>query len=173
MTIPELTRACKLHDRILQAESSTEADEKARRALWLRAVAKGATWQQITDQCGVSEHLVGRELAKARKEATDPALKTTRLGHGGLKLGDYWCPESGCERAEKNGNEPFASAQAAGLHRVKKHGYRIGAKKLTARMVRAARKSDEPTSVLARRWGVSVHALGAARSRKTWRSLDA
>lgn len=172
--IPELAAACTIHARLNRRKETCTADERERRALWLRAVAKGATRTQIQEQCDVQPSLLLAELRKARAETDDPELQSVRLSHGGLTLGEYWCPETGCDRSEVNGNEPFASAQAVGMHRVKAHNYRLGKKALTASMVRKARADKSSTTrELAKRFGVSHHALGAARSFKTWRSLDA
>lgn len=173
--IPELAAACKLHDRIARTRGSVEGDERERRALWLQAVAKGATRTQIQEQCGVPSALLVKELRKAQAETDDPVLKAAKLSaQGGAWMGEFYCPESGCDRSKRNGNEPFTSKQGLSMHRVKAHGYRLGKKALTATMVRKARADKTSTTrELAKRFGVSHHALGAARSGKTWRSLDA
>lgn len=171
--IPELAQACRLHDRVEARRHSTAQDERDYRALLLKAVQAGATREQIMTSCAVSQSFLDAELKKARAETTDPTLKKARLPHRGLTLGEYWCPEKGCARAKGNGNEPLASAQARALHRVKMHNYRLGAKALTASMVRRARaNTTTPTSELARRWEVSYHALRSARAGKTWKSLS-
>lgn len=171
-TIPELDEACAINDRIASEKQSTLADEKDRRGLWLRAVAKGATRVQIQERCGVPKALLESELKKARSETDDPALAKIGTAKGGLTEGEYWCPETGCIRAVGDGNEPLQSAQALGMHRMAAHGYRLGERALTASVVRKARADlTTPTRELARKWKVSPHALGAARSGKTWKQL--
>lgn len=171
-TLPELSAACQLHSALTEHKAATEAEEREWRASLLRAVAAGATRVQIQASCGMSPNEVESALRQARAETDDPELAKTRTAKGGLTLGEYWCPEEGCPRSEGNGNEPFASAQAAGMHRVASHDYRLGEKPLTAAMVRKARAdTTTPTSVLARKWKVSTHALGAARKGRTWKNV--
>lgn len=172
-TLPELSTACQLHSALAAHKAATETEERAWRASLLRAVAAGATRVQIQTSCNMKPNEVESALRQARAETDDPELAKTRTAKGGLTLGEYWCPEKGCPRSQGNGNEPLASAQALGLHRQKAHGYHLGEKPLTAAMVKRARRdADTPTSVLARRWGISTHALGAARSGKTWKRLN-
>lgn len=164
-TIPELSQACKLRTKVENKRAATDDDERAYRALLLQAVAKGATRAAIQASCGIKQSALESEIRKARQETDDPELKKVRLPHRGLTLGDYPCPTCG---------QHFDSAQAAAMHRVKMHNYRIGKNALTAEMVRKARAdTTTPTRELARQMGVSHHALGAARAFKTWRSLDA
>lgn len=175
--IPELVEACALHNRLeherLEADQvlSDSPEAKLRRSLWLAALAKGTTRAQIRNQCGVDARTLEAELTRARIEAGEDDPTAKRGQRGGLTLGIYWCPEDDCPHAENDGNEPFASAQALSMHRVKAHDYRIGEKALTASMVKRARASEEPTRTLARRWRVSHYALGAARAGRTWRDI--
>lgn len=164
-TIPELSAACRLRTRVENKRAATDEDERAYRALLLQAVAKGATRAAIQASCGIKQSALESEIRKARQETDDPELRKVRLPHRGLTLGDYACPT--CKKH-------FESSQARAMHQVKMHGYRIGKNALTADMVRKAR-ADATTSTreLARQMGVSHHALGAARSFKTWKSLDA
>lgn len=162
-TIPELSQACRLRTKVENKRAATDEDEKKYRALLLQAVAAGATRAQIQASCGIKQSALESEIRKARQETDDPALQKVRLPHRGLTLGDYPCPT--CDAH-------FDSAQARALHRIKMHGYRIGANVLTAEMVEKAR-ADTTTSTreLARQFGVSHHALGAARSGRTWKRL--
>lgn len=172
--IPELVEACELHSLVVERRSSTAQDERDYRALLLRAVMKGATREQIETSCGITKPFLDAELKKARNETKDPKLRKMKIPNnfGGLTKGEYWCPEPGCPRAQLNGNEPLGSAQALALHRVKAHAYRLGAKPMTASIVTRARAdTTTDTTVLAKRWGVSVHALRAARSGRTWRDI--
>lgn len=163
-TIPELSAACRLRTKVENKRAATDEDEKKYRALLLQAVAAGATRAQIQASCGIKQSALESEIRKARQETDDPKLRKVRLPHRGLTLGDYPCPTCG---------QHFDSAQATAMHRVKLHDYRIGVNRLTAAMVRKAR-ADQTTSTreLAREMGVSHHALGAARSGRTWKSLD-
>lgn len=165
MTIPAgLKEACKLRNRVESKRAATDEDEKKYRQLLLQAVAAGATRAQIQASCGIKQSALESEIRKARQETDDPKLRKVRLPHRGLTLGDYPCPTCG---------QHFDSSQATALHRVKMHDYRIGANRLTAAMVRKARADDStPTRELARQFGVSHHALGAARSGRTWKALD-
>lgn len=165
-TIPELSAACRLRTKVENKRAATDEDEKKYWTLLLQAVAAGATRAQIQASCGIKQSALESEIRKARQETDDPKLRKVRLPHRGLTLGSYQCPD--CD------HEAFPSAQALALHRIKLHDYRIGENRLTAAMVRKAR-ADTTTSTreLARSFGVSHHALGAARSGRTWRSLDA
>ena len=168
--IPELTAAAKLHARLLRERGATAEGERRFRALLLRAVAAGATAPQIVEVCGMSRERLEAELSKARKETADPKLRKARLSR--MRMGEYWCPHKRCPRSEANGSEPFTSVQATAMHRTKVHGDRLGANALTASMVKRARSSEKPTTVLAEQWGVSPGALRAARVGRTWKHLD-
>lgn len=171
--IPELAEACELQATVADRKQSTADDERAYRALLLRAVAKGATRAEIQQSCSFTRSRLEAEIRKARAETTDPKLRKVGLPARGLTLGEYFCPTAGCDRAEGNGNEPFTSAQARALHRVQAHDFHLGGRPLTKALVKRARRDETtPTSDLARRWDVSVHALRAARSGRTWASLD-
>lgn len=170
--ISELSQACKLHQRLLDREEHTEQLERDCRALWLRATAKGATRTAIMESCGITQSFLEGELRKARAETDDPELAKTRTAKGGLTLGEYWCEGyPGCPRAKGNGNIPLQSAQALGMHKVASHGFKLGANVLTAEVVKIARKSKKSTRDLAKEYGVSPHALGAARKGRTWKSI--
>lgn len=76
----------------------------------------------------------------------------------------------------KNGRE-WASVPVAGPVLKSPLGSRIAGEahyraKLTARDVRAIRASSQNLRALAREYGVSTFAIGAARKRLTWRDLD-
>lgn len=173
--IPELVEACQRASSASEHRDAQEQAERDARALLLQAVSKGATRAQIQESCEWGRSRLEAELKKARAETDDPKLKTVRLPHRGVTVRDCWCPEKGCPRAQANGNEPFPTPQALGLHRVVVHDYRLGEKPLTAAIVRKLRAApaDVQTSDLARKYKVSYHAARSARAGKTWRSLDA
>lgn len=172
MNPPELAQACRLAARIKNRKTATITEEKEWRRLLLVAVSKGATRVIIQEHCGINRSILETEIRKARQETDDPELAKCRLTNGGLTLGEYWCDVAGCDRAKRNGNVPFASAQAKGMHAMRAHGRILGSKPLTASMVKRARADEStPTSELAKRWGVSHFALGAARAGKTWRNI--
>lgn len=127
-TIPELAAACEINDRMRSRRLEATEDAKSRRALWLRAVAKGATRSQIIEHCGVSPSVLESELRKARDETTDPKLKVSKGPNRGATPGRYPCPEAGCEHAEGGTGKPFGSAQGLGMHRMRVHGHRVGGK---------------------------------------------
>lgn len=169
--IPELSAACRLHTRIKNRKQATEAEEAECRALWLVATSKGATRTAIMESCGIGQSFLESELRKARAETDDPELAKTHFPHRGLTLGEFFCPEKGCDRSRGNGNLPFSSSQAVAMHRQKAHGFHLGENEMDEQIVRGLRAADEdvPTSELAAHFGVSYHAARSARSGRTWR----
>lgn len=130
--IPELSAACEINDRMRSNRLQAAADAVARRNLWLRASAKGASRAQIVEACGVSPSVLEAELRKAREETTDPKLKKPRGPARGLTLGTYWCPEPGCARHKNGDAGPYESAQALGMHRMRAHGHRANGHTIAA-----------------------------------------
>lgn len=72
--LPELARACELSAEMRALRQRIKALGAERRMLWLQASRLGATYVHITQQCGVSEAVLTREIRQARQEVDDPAL---------------------------------------------------------------------------------------------------
>lgn len=72
--LPELDEACEISAEMRALRQRIKALGQKRRMLWLRASRNGATYVHITQQCGVSEAVLTREIRQARQEVNDPAL---------------------------------------------------------------------------------------------------
>jgi hypothetical protein len=72
--LPELSEACEISAEMRALRQRIKMLGAKRRMLWLVASRHGATYTHITQQCGVSEAVLTREIRQARQEVRDPAL---------------------------------------------------------------------------------------------------